>query len=134
MNLPLIATSVRLQTIGNRPPDLESVPRHPSQSGGSVQRANECMWQQNENAPSKMPSEIRLIARASRGEEKAFEALFEMHKRRVYSLCLRMTGDPAEAEDCSQEAFLQLFCKWGISLTQVPLYAVVPSLPWMILA
>jgi RNA polymerase sigma-70 factor (ECF subfamily) len=34
-----------------------------------------------------------------------------MYKRRVYSLCLRMTGDTAEAEDLTQEAFLQLFRK-----------------------
>ena len=35
------------------------------------------------------------------------------HKRRVYSLCLRMVRDPAEAEDLSQEAFMQLFRKIG---------------------
>src|SRR5437899_12296966 len=34
-----------------------------------------------------------------------------MHKRRVYSLCLRMVGNTAEAEDLTQEAFLQLFRK-----------------------
>ena len=34
-----------------------------------------------------------------------------MHKRRVYSLCLRMTSNTAEAEDLTQEAFLQLFRK-----------------------
>jgi len=34
-----------------------------------------------------------------------------MHERRVYSLCLRMTGNTAEAEDLAQEAFLQLFRK-----------------------
>jgi RNA polymerase sigma-70 factor, ECF subfamily len=51
--------------------------------------------------------------RAQRGEEEAFAALFELHRRRVYSLCLRMTGDTAEAEDLAQEAFLQLFRKIG---------------------
>jgi RNA polymerase sigma-70 factor, ECF subfamily len=59
----------------------------------------------------KAPSEAQLIARAQRGEEEAFAALFEAHKRRVYSLCLRMTGNTAEAEDLTQEAFLQLFRK-----------------------
>ena len=39
--------------------------------------------------------------------------LYNLHKRRVYSLCLRMVRDPAEAEDLSQEAFLQLFRKIG---------------------
>jgi len=62
-----------------------------------------------ENRASRATSD--LIERAQNGDEDAFAALFEAHKRRVYSLCLRMTGDAAEAEDLSQEAFLQLFRK-----------------------
>ena len=68
------------------------------------------MSQQKTAAP-KAASETQLVARAQRGDEEAFAALFEMHKRRVYSLCLRMTGNTAEAEDLTQEAFLQLFRK-----------------------
>ena len=60
---------------------------------------------------SKVASETQLITRAQQGDEEAFSALFESHKRRVYSLCLRMTGNTAEAEDLTQEAFLQLFRK-----------------------
>lgn len=67
---------------------------------------------QEQNVASKA-AESELIARAQHGEEDAFAALFELHKRRVYSLCLRMTGDTAEAEDLTQEAFLQLFRKVG---------------------
>jgi RNA polymerase sigma-70 factor (ECF subfamily) len=67
----------------------------------------------HKDAAPKAASETQLIARAQRGDEAAFAVLFEAHKRRVYSLCLRMTGDPAEAEDLSQEAFLQLFRKIG---------------------
>ena len=52
-----------------------------------------------------------MIARAQQGDDEAFAALFEAHKRRVYSLCLRMLGNPTEAEDLTQEAFLQLFRK-----------------------
>lgn len=59
----------------------------------------------------KAASEAQQIAQAQKGDEQAFAALFETHKRRVYSLCLRMTGNVAEAEDLSQEAFLQLFRK-----------------------
>jgi len=51
------------------------------------------------------------IARAQQGDEQAFEALFNAHKRRVYSLCLRLTHDATEAEDLTQEAFLHLFRK-----------------------
>jgi len=66
---------------------------------------------QQKRAAPKAASETQLVARAQQGEEEAFAALFEMHKRRVYSLCLRMTGNTAEAEDLTQEAFLQLFRK-----------------------
>jgi RNA polymerase sigma-70 factor (ECF subfamily) len=67
----------------------------------------------SENRSSKTATEAELIARAQRGDGEAFAALFEIHKRRVYSLCLRMTGDAAGAEDLAQEAFLQLFRKIG---------------------
>jgi RNA polymerase sigma-70 factor (ECF subfamily) len=60
---------------------------------------------------TKAATDAQLIARAQRGDEEAFAALFEAHKRRVYSLCLRMTGNTAEAEDLTQEAFLQLYRK-----------------------
>ena len=59
----------------------------------------------------KAASETQLIARAQRGDEEAFAALFETYKRRVYSLCLRVTGKPTDAEDLAQEAFLQVFRK-----------------------
>jgi RNA polymerase sigma-70 factor (ECF subfamily) len=48
---------------------------------------------------------------AQQGDAAAFETIYQLHSRRVYSLCLRMIGDPVEAEDLTQEAFLQLFRK-----------------------
>lgn len=56
-------------------------------------------------------TEAEAIERAKAGDAGAFEALYAMHKRRVYSLCLRMVSNTAEAEDLAQEAFLQLFRK-----------------------
>ena len=58
-------------------------------------------------------SEAEAIERAKQGDGQAFEALYNLHKRRVYSLCLRMTANTAAAEDLTQEAFLQLFRKIG---------------------
>ena len=58
-------------------------------------------------------SEAEAIERAQQGDASAFEALYHLHKRRVYSLCLRMTANTATAEDLTQEAFLQLFRKIG---------------------
>jgi RNA polymerase sigma-70 factor (ECF subfamily) len=54
-------------------------------------------------------SERTLVQRAQNGDEQAFATLFEQHKKRVYSVCLLMTKDVAEAEDLTQEAFLQVF-------------------------
>ena len=58
-------------------------------------------------------SEAEAIERAKLGDAEAFETLYHLHKRRVYSLCLRMTANTAAAEDLTQEAFLQLFRKIG---------------------
>jgi RNA polymerase sigma-70 factor (ECF subfamily) len=55
--------------------------------------------------------EGEAIERAKQGDSEAFAALYSRHKRRVYSLCLRMTGSVAEAEDLTQEAFLQVYRK-----------------------
>src|SRR5499425_3713582 len=56
-------------------------------------------------------TEAEAIERAKQGDAEAFEFLYNLHRRRVYSLCLRMTGNTASAEDLTQEAFLQLFRK-----------------------
>jgi RNA polymerase sigma-70 factor (ECF subfamily) len=48
-----------------------------------------------------------------RGELLPFEELFKLHHRKVYAVCLRMTGNTAEAEDLSQEVFIQVFRKLG---------------------
>jgi len=44
---------------------------------------------------------------------QAFETIYKRHHRRVYSLCLRMVANATEAEDLTQEVFIQLFRKIG---------------------
>jgi RNA polymerase sigma-70 factor (ECF subfamily) len=56
-------------------------------------------------------SEAEAIRRAQQGDAEAFEVIYRLHSRRVYALCLRMVGNTADAEDLTQEAFLQLFRK-----------------------
>ncbi len=56
-------------------------------------------------------SEQQLVRQAQLGDKEAFARLYEIHKRRVYAICLRITREKAEAEDCAQEAFLQCFQK-----------------------
>jgi RNA polymerase sigma-70 factor (ECF subfamily) len=56
-------------------------------------------------------SEAEAIEGAKQGDGECFEFLYSRHKRRVYSLCLRMIGNIDAAEDVTQEVFLQLYRK-----------------------
>ncbi len=58
------------------------------------------------NLASAVESGAELVMRACRGDEGAFEALYREHVGRVYGLCLRMTGQPASAEDLTQDTFV----------------------------
>ena len=53
-------------------------------------------------------SDYALAVRSGIGDMNAFEELYRRHNRRVYSLCLRMTGNRADAEDLAQDVFIQL--------------------------
>jgi RNA polymerase sigma-70 factor, ECF subfamily len=57
--------------------------------------------------------DYRLARAAEQGIVTAVGDLYERHRRRVYSLCLRMTGSREEAEDLTQEVFIQLLRKVG---------------------
>src|SRR5215472_3083959 len=58
-------------------------------------------------------SETVLVKRAIDGDGDAFASLFHLHRGRVYAVCLRMTNNPADADDLTQEAFIQAFRKLG---------------------
>ena len=65
----------------------------------------------NSDSNVKASVDANLIQRAQAGDADAFAELFHAHKARIYSLCLRMTNNTAEAEDLTQDAFLQVFRK-----------------------
>jgi len=68
-------------------------------------------WRMTTNLRTEPTSEQQLVRQAQLGDKEAFARLYETHKRRVYAICLRITREKAEAEDCAQEAFLQCFQK-----------------------
>jgi RNA polymerase sigma-70 factor (ECF subfamily) len=63
---------------------------------------------QHEPDSSPLGNAIRL---AHQGDSGAFEFIYRLHSRLVYSICLRMLRDPFEAEDLTQEAFILLLRK-----------------------
>jgi RNA polymerase sigma-70 factor (ECF subfamily) len=58
-------------------------------------------------------SDYELAQRVASGGRAALGELYERHSHRVYTLCLRMTCNPAEAEDLTQEVFILLLSKVG---------------------
>ena len=68
---------------------------------------------EGDGAAAPKTSDFELAQRSAKGDMGAFQELYERHNRRVYSLCLRMTGNVVEAEDLAQEVFIQLFRKIG---------------------
>jgi RNA polymerase sigma-70 factor, ECF subfamily len=51
----------------------------------------------------------QIIERAQQHDHEAFETIYHLHQRRVYGLCLRMLKNVEQAEDLTQEAFIQAF-------------------------
>jgi RNA polymerase sigma-70 factor (ECF subfamily) len=77
----------------------------------AAKAANEVTSAGSNGAAATALTEAEAIHLAQAGNAEAFEFLYQMHCRRVYALCMRMTGNPAEAQDLTQDAFLQLFRK-----------------------
>jgi hypothetical protein len=67
-----------------------------------------------ENEPVSAATDDLTLCRLAAGNNlAAFELLYQRYHRRTYSLCLRMTNSQTEAEDLTQEVFIQLFRKIG---------------------
>lgn len=58
-------------------------------------------------------NDLELCGLAAKGNLAAFELIYRRYHRRTFSLCLRMTNSQTEAEDLTQEVFIQLFRKIG---------------------
>jgi len=71
------------------------------------------------------PTEAMLARAAAAGDRKAFARLVELTKRPVYGLCMRLLGDPEEARDAGQEAYLRA---WSALAT---FDAAQPFAPWV---
>lgn len=58
-----------------------------------------------------MSDETIWLARARAGDQEAFSRLIEMYQTPIFNLAYRMLGDPGEAEDAAQEAFLRAYTR-----------------------
>jgi len=58
-------------------------------------------------------AEWQLVQDAQGGDLAAFERLYRDNERRVFALCMRLSSDPALAEELTQEVFIRAWRKLG---------------------
>lgn len=75
--------------------------------------------------------EAEIVRRVLEGDADAFGAIVDEYQKNVYNLALRMTGNPEDAQDMSQEAFIKAFNSLasfrGDSKLPVWLYRIVSN-------
>ena len=71
------------------------------------------MTAESENQMKSRMTESDAILRARKGDSLGFECLYDSHRKHVYSVCLRILKNSADAEDLAQQTFLQVFRKLG---------------------
>lgn len=59
------------------------------------------------------PEPLDDVALAARGDRRAFERIYRAHVDRVFTLCVRMVGDRAMAEELTQDVFVRAWDKLG---------------------
>ncbi len=69
--------------------------------------ANEDYHQQT----NKKQQDDLMVAKLKRGEQSALKSVYEVHHKKVYALCYRLSGDREFAEDITQEVFVQVWQK-----------------------
>ena len=57
------------------------------------------------------PSEVELIEKAQQGDKSAFKQIYQLHHKRVYGLCFRLSGQIELAEEATQDTFVRLWQK-----------------------
>ena len=63
-----------------------------------------------------------LLARARRGEPGAFEQIYRLFERPVFTLALRLTGEREEAQDVLQDTMFKLFDRLGEFRAESPFW------------
>lgn len=84
--------------------------RLPAHAAGNVRNSDDGAQAQAMNEAD----DSHTVARAVRGDTRAFEQLYRRHVGRIFGLCVRLVdGDRAKAEQLTQDAFVRAWEKLG---------------------
>ena len=97
---------------GNKVMTTEAL-NYPVLNAGAAVPGDTAVAVRKTSAKSGSSTDFGLTQAAAEGDMTAFEELYQKHHRRVYSICLRMLQNAAEAEDLTQDVFIQLYRKVG---------------------
>ncbi|HJU72481.1 MAG TPA: sigma factor, partial [Gemmatimonadaceae bacterium] len=59
-------------------------------------------------------TDVALAAAAAAGDRQAFERIYRSHVNRVFSVCVRMSGDRVLAEELTQDVFVRAWSKLSL--------------------
>ncbi|MCY7376494.1 MAG: RNA polymerase sigma factor [Pyrinomonadaceae bacterium] len=83
------------------------------QETGATEKTDQGFIKAEAKMDVKAAKDFELTQAAANGNMTAFEEIYSRHHRRVYSICLRMLQNATEAEDLTQDVFIQLHRKIG---------------------
>jgi len=83
------------------------------QEAAETEKSNPGFIKTEEKINVSSAKDFELTQVAAKGNMMAFEEVYNRHHRRVYSICLRMLQNATEAEDLTQDVFIQLHRKIG---------------------
>ncbi len=83
------------------------------QEPSQVERASSGFIKPKQTIDISSAKDYELTKLSATGDMMAFEEIYNRHHRRVYSICLRMLQNTTEAEDLTQDVFIQLHRKIG---------------------
>jgi RNA polymerase sigma-70 factor (ECF subfamily) len=66
-------------------------------------------FQRKQQSENDRKQDQRTVDRVLAGDQDAFSEIYNAYFRRVYAFTLKRVGDPTEAEDLTQETFVQLY-------------------------
>lgn len=83
------------------------------QDAANVERISGSFIKPKQTIDVHTAKDYELTKLSAKGDMMAFEEIYNRHHRRVYSICLRMLQNTTEAEDLTQDVFIQLHRKIG---------------------
>ncbi len=90
-------------------PSFRDTPAVPIRPVPQATPAAETRFTRTPEQQAEQEAQVLLVRACLAGDSRAWHAMVAGQHKRVYAICYRFTGDPADAEDITQEVFLKVY-------------------------